>query len=95
MSATFAMQLRARWRLCRYRYNRHKERNVLAHLPEAERPLIQRKLRAAWANPDADAARRELEALARALGKKRPGAAASLRAGDLAVAGVVHGRAES
>jgi putative transposase len=54
---------------------------VLAHLPEAERPLIQRKLRAAWANPDADAARRELGALARALDKKRPGAAASLREG--------------
>jgi putative transposase len=63
------------------RCRRHKERNVLAHLPEAERPLIQRKLRAAWANPDADAARRELEALARALDKKRPGAAASLREG--------------
>lgn len=63
------------------RCRRHKERNVLAHLPEAERPLIQRKLRAAWANPDADAAQRELEALARALDKKRPGAAASLREG--------------
>lgn len=57
------------------------ERNILGHLPEAERPLIQRRLRAAWVNPDADAARRELEALARALEKKRPGAAASLREG--------------
>ncbi|MFO7962163.1 MAG: IS256 family transposase [Nitriliruptoraceae bacterium] len=63
------------------RCRRHKERNILAHLPEAERPLIQRKLRAAWANPDAHAAERELEALARALDKKRPGAAASLREG--------------
>jgi putative transposase len=63
------------------RCRRHKERNVLGHLPEAERPLIQRKLRAAWANPDADAALRELQALARALDKKRPGAAASLREG--------------
>jgi putative transposase len=63
------------------RCRRHKERNVLAHLPEAERPLIQRKLRAAWANPDADAALAELQALARALEKKRPGAAASLREG--------------
>ncbi|HEX9765952.1 MAG TPA: IS256 family transposase [Nitriliruptorales bacterium] len=63
------------------RCRRHKERNVLGHLPEAERPLIQRTLRGAWANPDADAARRELEALARALDKKRPGAAASLREG--------------
>jgi putative transposase len=63
------------------RCRRHKERNILGHLPEAERPLIQRKLRAAWANPDAHAAQRELEALARALDKKRPGAAASLREG--------------
>jgi transposase-like protein len=55
--------------------------NVVAHLPEAERPLIQRKLRAAWANPDPDTALRELTALARALEKKRPGAAASLREG--------------
>ncbi|HSJ20045.1 MAG TPA: IS256 family transposase [Nocardioidaceae bacterium] len=60
------------------RCRRHKERNVLAHLPEAERPLIQRKLRAAWANPDADVALAELQALARALDNKRPGAAASL-----------------
>ncbi|MEX0705743.1 MAG: IS256 family transposase [Nitriliruptoraceae bacterium] len=64
-----------------HRCRRHKERNVVGHLPEVERPLIQRRLRAAWANPDADAAQRELEALARALDKKRPGAAASLREG--------------
>ena len=63
------------------RCRRHKERNVLDHLPEAERPLIQRKLRAAWANPDPDQARAELEALARALAKQRPGAAASLHEG--------------
>jgi putative transposase len=63
------------------RCRRHKERNILDHLPDAERPLIQRKLRAAWANPDPAAARGELESLARALAKKRPGAAASLREG--------------
>jgi transposase-like protein len=63
------------------RCRRHKERNVLDHLPEAERPLIQRKLRAAWASPDADTASHELTGLARALDKKRPGAAASLREG--------------
>jgi transposase-like protein len=63
------------------RCRRHKERNVLDHLPEAERPLVQRKLRAAWASPDADTALRELTGLARALDKKRPGAAASLREG--------------
>jgi putative transposase len=42
---------------------------------------MQRKLRAAWANADPLAARAELEALARALARQRPGAAASLREG--------------
>lgn len=63
------------------RCRRHKERNVLDHLPDAERPLIQRKLRQAWATADADAATRELEQIARSLERKRPGAAASLREG--------------
>ncbi len=63
------------------RCRRHKERNVLDHLPEAERPLVQRRLRAAWATPDATAAKAELEAITRGLAKARPGAAASLREG--------------
>lgn len=63
------------------RCQRHKERNVLDHLPEAERPLLQRRLRQAWAGTDAHAAERELEQIARSLTKKRPGAAASLREG--------------
>jgi putative transposase len=63
------------------RCRRHKERNVVEHLPEAERPLVQRRLRAAWANPDADQAQAELEQLARSLARQRPGAAASLREG--------------
>ncbi len=63
------------------RCRRHKERNVLDHLPDAERPLVQRKLRAAWANSDADVARAQLQALARSLERQRPGAAASLREG--------------
>lgn len=63
------------------RCRRHKERNVTDHLPEAERPLVQRRLRAAWALGDADQARAELEQLARSLDRKRPGAAASLREG--------------
>jgi putative transposase len=63
------------------RCRRHKERNVLEHLPEVERPLIQRRLRATWAIGDADQAQAELEALARGLTHKRPGAAASLREG--------------
>jgi putative transposase len=57
------------------------ERNVLDHLPEAERPLVQRRLRAAWALGDAGRAKTELEQLARSLDRQRPGAAASLREG--------------
>jgi transposase-like protein len=34
---------------------RHKERNICDHLPETERPLVQRRLRQAWANPAAAA----------------------------------------
>jgi transposase-like protein len=59
----------------------HKERNILDHLPEDERPLVKRKLRAAWAKTSAVEARADLEALARSLARKRPGAAASLREG--------------
>jgi putative transposase len=63
------------------RCRQHKERNVTDHLPEAERPLVQRRLRAAWANPDPDQAAAELTQLARSLDRQRPGAAASLREG--------------
>jgi transposase-like protein len=59
----------------------HKERNVLDHLPDAEHSWVRRKLRHGWTNPDAAAAAAELEALARALARKHPGAAASLREG--------------
>ena len=59
----------------------HKERNVLDHLPEAERPWVRRKLRAAWANPDASEAEAALTALARQLEKVNPDAASSLREG--------------
>lgn len=59
----------------------HKERNVLDHLPEAQHTWVRRKLRAAWAEEDTEAARRALEALARTLQRKHPGAAASLREG--------------
>lgn len=59
----------------------HKERNILDHLPEAQHAWVRRKLRGAWAQADADDARRDLEALARALQRKHPGAAASLREG--------------
>ena len=59
----------------------HKERNVIGHLPDAEHAWVRRKLWQGWANPDPAAARTELETLARALGRKHPGAAASLREG--------------
>ena len=63
------------------RCRQHKQRNILDHLPEAERPLVQRRLRAAWALTDADQATAELTQLARSLDRQRPGAAASLREG--------------
>jgi putative transposase len=59
----------------------HKERNVLDHLPEAERLWVRRKLRAAWANPDVVEAEAALTALAGQLEKVNPDAAASLREG--------------
>ncbi|MGH9210926.1 MAG: IS256 family transposase [Acidimicrobiales bacterium] len=59
----------------------HKERNILDHLPETERPWVRRKLRAAWANPNADEAEAALKALAGQLKKVNPDAAASLREG--------------
>jgi transposase-like protein len=51
------------------------------HLPDAERPWVRRKLRAAWANPNADDAEAALTALAAQLDKVNPDAAASLREG--------------
>ena len=59
----------------------HKEKNVIDHLPEAERLWVRRKLRAAWANPNADEAEAALNALAGQLEKVNPDAAASLREG--------------
>jgi transposase-like protein len=63
------------------RCRQHKERNVLDHLPETERPWVRRKLRAAWANPNADEAEAALKALAGQLERVNPDAAASLREG--------------
>lgn len=60
---------------------RHKERNVLDHLPERDRPAIKRRLRRAWADTDHDRAQQALEALAAELDRSRPGAATSLREG--------------
>ena len=63
------------------RCRRHKERNVTDHLPEAERPLVLRRMKAAWAEPDPAKAKAALESIARGLAHQRPGAAAALREG--------------
>jgi putative transposase len=63
------------------RCRRHKQENVLGHLPEGERPWVRRKLREAWLLESAELAERRPTELARALEPRRPGAAASLREG--------------
>ncbi len=60
---------------------RHKERNVLQHLPERDRPAVKRRLRSAWAEHDHERALDRLRALAGELDRTHPGAAGSLREG--------------
>ena len=60
---------------------RHKERNVLDHLPERDRPLVRQRLRRAWALDDHARARDQLRQLASELERSYPGAAGSLREG--------------
>lgn len=60
---------------------RHKERNVLDHLPEAEKNAVRRRLRQAWAEPSHSRALEQLRRLARELDRDHPGAAGSLREG--------------
>jgi putative transposase len=60
---------------------RHKERNVLEHLPERERPSVKRRLRRAWALGDHARALDQLRQLAAELERTYPGAAGSLREG--------------
>ncbi len=60
---------------------RHKERNVLDHLPERDRPAVKRRLRRAWAESDHGRALEQLRLLAAELDRSHPGAAASLREG--------------
>jgi putative transposase len=59
----------------------HKRRNIADHLPEAERGWVDTKLGRIFASPDPSAGLREAKALAAALARKHPGAAASLREG--------------
>jgi putative transposase len=60
---------------------RHKERNVLEHLAERDRPAVKRRLRAAWKLDDHAAAIERLRVLAGELERTHPGAASSLREG--------------
>ena len=64
-----------------HRCQRHKERNVIDHLPERDRPPVRLRLRRAWARDDHERALDELKTLARELDHSHPGAAASLREG--------------
>jgi putative transposase len=59
----------------------HKERNVLGHLPERDRPPIKAKLRKAWRETDYPRALEQLRVLAGELDRTHPGAAGSLREG--------------
>ena len=60
---------------------RHKERNVLEHLPERDRPAVKQRLRRAWALEDHARALDQLRLLAGELERSYPGAAGSLREG--------------
>ena len=60
---------------------RHKERNVIRHLPERDRPPILARMRRAWADTDYDRALEQLTRLADELEYTHPGATASLREG--------------
>jgi putative transposase len=60
---------------------RHKERNVLDHLPERDRPAVKARLRRAWASDNHALALEGLRALASELARSHPGAAASLTEG--------------
>lgn len=60
---------------------RHKERNVLDHLPERDRPAVKARLRRAWASDNHTLALEGLQALAGDLERSHPGAAASLNEG--------------
>jgi len=60
---------------------RHKERNVLDHLPERDRPAVKTRLRRAWASDNHALALDGLRTLADELEHSHPGAAASLAEG--------------
>jgi transposase-like protein len=59
----------------------HKERNVLGHLPERDRPQVKARMRRAWRETDYPRALDQLTQLAGELERTHPGAAGSLREG--------------
>jgi transposase-like protein len=59
----------------------HKIRNVKGYLPDNVATVVERRMRAAYRNPDALAGQGDLEALAKELERSHPGAAGSLREG--------------
>ena len=59
----------------------HKERNVLGHLPERDRPQVKARMRRAWRETDHARALEQLTRLADELERTHPGAAGSLREG--------------
>ncbi len=59
----------------------HKRRNVIDHLPEAERAWADKKLAGIFADDNPDRGETAARALAKAIERKHPGAAASLREG--------------
>ena len=63
------------------RCTQHKQRNVLDHLPERDRPAVKTRLGRAWKETNHQAALEQLNTLALELDHPHPGAAASLREG--------------
>jgi len=59
----------------------HKIRNVKGYLPDKVATVVERRMRAAYKNPDPLAGQGDLEALAKELERQHPGAAGSLREG--------------
>jgi len=64
---------------------RHKERNVMHHLPERDRRAVKTRMRRAWAETDYPRALEQLQRLADELDHTHPGAAGSLREGKEAL----------
>src|SRR5205823_11857526 len=57
----------------------HKQRNVIKHLPERDRPPIKARMRRAWRETDHARALEQLQRLADELEYTHPGAAGALR----------------